>query len=412
MKHWAVYLKFLIVLGLLASAIIAYSGNRADLKSPDRRYLKSLKGLQHEPSELFRRIIISHIKPHIGNGAENSPAIAVGLVTGQGDVVVGLGSREIDKKLPPDGDTLFGIGSITKLLTGLILAQAIDNGDMSLSTKANKWLDKKVQIDDRITLTHLVTHSSGLPNFPENIAKRDNFSEDPETSKFMPAKNYSKTDLGNCLKNKNCRPQKPPGEHYLYSNLGIGLLSIALQNRYGFSDFNRLNQAKITQVLYMENTSTDIPSFLEKHKDNIAQGYQYLADSHSLKPVPFTDMGILAGSGGLISSVNDMNKFLRMITGLSHGSLERAAKQFQIELGDSDKPGLKIGYAHKIQRSSDGGNIHSKAGNTAGYSAIVLWRDNPKVGLIILANRGKFRQVSSISNKLLEAITHQIKLMQ
>ncbi|MCP4263335.1 MAG: beta-lactamase family protein [Planctomycetes bacterium] len=416
MKHWKVYLKFLIILGLLANTTIACSGNRAGLKSPDRRYLKTSKDLRkvdprsnEQSLKLFRSIIISHIKNNIGNrGAENSPAIVAGLVTGKGDVVVGLGSREIYKNLPPDGDTLFGICSVSKVFTGLMLAKAVTNGDISLSDKANKWLEDTIQINDGITLKHLISHFSGLPNFPENINKRVNDSEDPEISKLMPCKNYSKTDLENSLKNKNSRPLKLPRDRYLYSNLGIGILSIALENRYGFNDFNSMNQALITNVLNMDNTSTNIPSFLEKHKTNLAQGYA--ASIKGLQAVPFSDMGILAGSGELISNANDMNKLLKSLTGLLPGSLDAAVKESKRKLAKIQKM-KSIGYALDIRPASDGGNIYYKTGSCAGFTAIMLWRDKPKIGLIMLANRGKFRLLP-ISKRLLEAITHQLKVMQ
>ena len=362
-----------------------------------------------EALTLFRRIITNQVQPYVGShGAQTSPAIVVGLVTAKGEVVEAFGTREINKNLPPDGDTLFGIGSISKLFTGLILAKVVANGDIRLSDKANKYLEPSIQIDHAITLKQLVTHFSGLSNFPGNIATPDNDDEDMKPNALMPAKNYSKNDLAKCLATHNCRPLNPPGKRYLYSNLGIGLLSIALQNQSGFSDFNSMNQANITQAIQMNDTSTNITDFLEKHKRNYAQGY--MARNQSLMPVPFSEMGILAGSGELISTANDMNKLLKSLTGLSTNALAPAVKEAECELAEVE-PGIKISYAQEIRLASDGGKIHYKSGLTAGYSAIMLWRDNPKVGLIILANRGKFRPLLSTSNRLFEIITRQLQAM-
>lgn len=408
MKDWTACLAMVTIYFFLGLTIDSCYG--AEIKSMPRPYPKLAQKptpdgpqLKERRVDVLRQIVINHIKEHVGSEGEKSPAMAVGVVTELDDVAVGLGTRELDKHLPPDGDTLFGLGSITKLFTGVILAQAVAKGDVSLSAKANEWLNGSLRIDDRITLKHLVTHRSGLPNLPENVARRDDM-EDHETLELMPAKGYSYEDLASCLQQSHCQPETIPGEHYAYSNLGAGLLSIALQKRYGLDDFNSLNRAKITQPLNMENTSTMIPAFLEKHQDDIAQGY-VPAGPRSLKPVDFSGMGILAGVGELISCVHDMNKFLRMITGLSAGALEKAAQEAQRQLGETDQPGLGTAYGHNTRQTRDGRTVHFKAGVTAGYSALIMWQDDPKVGIIILANRGRFRQLMPISKHMLETIS-------
>ncbi|WP_175530228.1 serine hydrolase domain-containing protein [Desulfobacula phenolica] len=354
-------------------------------------------------------MIIQNIKPYIGQGsAEKSPAIAVGLVTRHGEVVVALGNRDIFTHKPPDGNTLFGIGSVSKLFTGLILANAVANKELSLSDKANDWLEEQIHIDDRITLQQLVSHFSGLPNFPDNIMEQTDRSWNRETAMLMPAKDYSRKHLKNCLTKKLCCPRHVPGKKYLYSNMGIGLLSIVLQNRYGFNDFNTLNQEKITHVLSMKKTATNIPSFIKQNKANLAQGYQYIPEYHRLKPVPFSNMGVLAGAGELISCVNDMNLLLNALTGLSKSPLGNAAKELKKELGGSNQPSVSTAYAHKVRSARDGGKIHFKTGYTAGYSAIVIWRDMPKIGLVVLSNRGKFPTVP-LSQRLMGRVTQLLK---
>lgn len=365
-----------------------------------------------DPSfEPFNRMIIQSIQPFIGNdSADKSPAIAVGLVTKKGETAVAMGNRGLFSVLSPDGDTLFGIGSVSKLFVGLILANAVANEELSLTDKANNFLDKDIQIDDRITLRHLVTHYSGLPNFPDNITERDDRFSNKKNASLMPAQDYSRKDLTNCLANNQCSTVQPPGTKYLYSNLGIGLLSLILENRYGFNDFRSLNQAKITNVLNMHKTGTNNPVFLQKNKNNLAQGYLYDSELAHLKPVPFSGMGILAGSGELITSVNDMNKLLVVLTGLSRSTLGNAVNEVERELENTDQPRIKKAYAHRVGQSEDGEKIHFKAGHTAGYSAIIIWRKNPEVGLVVLSNQGNFKKpLLQLSKVLMGRITHQLK---
>lgn len=417
MKRFTVCVKHLIIICLLVTTNIACLGGVNDVEPSGQSSAAPQFIPQARPSQsdeealtLFRSIITKNIKQYTENqSVQTSPAIVVGLVTRKGEVVEAFGTRDINRVLPPDGNTLFGIGSISKVFTGLMLAEAVVNGDMSLSDKANDRLDgSTIKIDDGITLHQLVTHYSGLPSFPGNISSQDNGSKDAKTRILMPAKDYNKKNLIKCLQTDKCEPENPPGSLYRYSNLGISVLSIALQNYYGFSDFNSLTQAHITQVLNMDNTTTNIPRFLEKYKANIAQGYT--VRQNNLKPVPFPYMGILAGSGGLISCANDMNKLLKALTGLSTVTLAPAVKEAERELAEI-RPGLMIAYAHEVKRIMNGDKIHFKSGLTAGYSAIMLWRDNPKVGLILLANRSKFRPLMPNSIRVLKEVTQLLETM-
>ncbi|WP_289022035.1 serine hydrolase domain-containing protein [Desulfobacter postgatei] len=358
-------------------------------------------------NEFFTTLIIHNVEPHVGKyGQDKSPGIAVGLVTREGDIALGFGQVNIGLPMPVDGNTIFGIGSISKLFTGLILANGVAHGELSLSDKANKWLKKDMQIDDRITLRHLVSHYSGLPNFPGNIISRKEVSWDKETAELMPAKDYTRQNLTDCIKQHVCDPdQGVPGKKYIYSNLGIGLLSIVLQNRYGFSDFETLNREKLTNVLNMKRTATNIPDFIRRNKSNMAQGYQYDGQSNRFKPVVLSDMGVLAGAGELVSCANDMNLLMGQLIGLRPGSLDMAAREAQRVLGDVEPEGTKVAYAHEIKYIRSGAEIHFKTGATPGFTGIVMWRDKPKVGLVILSNRGRFKILKPLSQKLMGTIS-------
>ncbi|MGD9171353.1 MAG: serine hydrolase [Candidatus Thiodiazotropha sp.] len=361
------------------------------------------------PLEFYRRVLVKNLRQHVGaHGEHKAPGIAVGLVTEQGDLALGLGQREIGKRLGVDRDTLFGIGSVSKLFVGMAMAKAVVDGNLNYTTKANDWLDESLQVDDRITLGHLVTHRSGLPNFPRNIYKRHNTSKKQTLQQVMPAKNYSKANLASCLKQNGCLTSTPPGSDYGYSNLGIGLLSIALQNRFGYKNPNELTRKLITERLNMGRTNMNEPDYLDRYRDDLAQGYRYQGLTFEFDPVPLSEMGVLAGSGELVSTVNDMNRFLRVLTGLESGELKRAAEEMNRPLEATSRDEVKIGYAHQIRRARDGSEIHWKSGATAGYTAIILWQTEPKVGLVVLSNRGKMKALEATGKRLFSLIARQL----
>jgi len=80
------------------------------------------------------------------------------------------------------------------------------------------------------------------------------------------------------------------------------------------------------------------------------------------------------------------------------------------ELENTNQPGVKKAYAHRVRQAKDGGIIHFKFGQTPGYSAVILWRKNPELGLILLSNRGNFHQpMLELSQKLMGRITQKLK---
>jgi CubicO group peptidase (beta-lactamase class C family) len=396
---------------VLASAVVCYpqqaftiNHNRSD------RYISVTAQQQALSLEHCRLILLENLQQYVGvDGEDKAPGIAVGLVTEQGDLAFGLGQREIGDYLSVDSDTMFGIGSVSKLFVGMVLAEAVVDGELNCTTMANDWLDSFLQIDSRITLGHLVTHHSGLPNFPGNIYTRPNAPEDPVLRQLMPAKDYNKANLAGCLIQNECLPSTPPGSQYGYSDLGIGILSIALENRYGYQSAGELIQTIITERLNMGRTTMNEPDFLARYQDDLTQGYLYQESTAEFDPVPLSDMGILAGSCELISSVNDMNSFLKVLTGLESGALERAAEEMNRSLEVMSQGQVMVGYAHEIMRRPDGSKIHWKGGGTAGYTAMVLWQTEPKAGLVILSNRGQMEALKATVKRLFNQIARQLQ---
>ena len=106
------------------------------------------------------------VEKHVGG-------IVVGLVDEHGSRVVSCGHLDNGTGQEMNGDTLFELGSITKTFTALLLQDMIAHGEMKLDNPVAKYLPPSVKVPSRhgreITLRHLVTHTSGLPFFPNNL---------------------------------------------------------------------------------------------------------------------------------------------------------------------------------------------------------------------------------------------------
>lgn len=171
---------------------------------------------------------------------------------------------------------------------------------------------------------------------------------------------------------------------YIYSNLGIGILGMALQDRLGFSSFDEMLKARITTILGMENTGINTSSFISNKNIHIAPGYGINAGK--LTEIPYTDMGELSPSGAIVTTANDMLKFLDVLIGIGTYSLDQSSKLFITPLETIDATKM-VGYALTIEDAGSDSPTYFKSGGTKGFSAFIIWKRNPQIGIIILANK-------------------------
>lgn len=359
------------------------------------RQLASMKEILNSVSQATPDLVDS-----TGLSAEHTPGLVVGVVTEAGKEVMGFGKTHIQSGLTPNGDTYFGIGSVTKVFTGLVLADAVQKKIVGLDDSANKYLQSDLKLPtDTITLRQLVTHTSGLPNFPTNLTQFRDLDNDgiADSNKSSPGRNYAREYLSQYLKSGPNLSFKP-GQSALYSNLGIGILGIALQSKLNYASFDAMTSAKMTQLLGMKRTQANTPEMQNENLDNKAQGYA--VEGAEFSPVPFADMGVLDGAGELVSSANDMLKFLEGMAGISHTPLSSAFTEANRSLSSQGEN--QMAYASAIVPSGKGGVYYFKPGATPGYSALILWRTQPKIGIVLLSNRGSFKKLDAFGKKLIE----------
>jgi serine-type D-Ala-D-Ala carboxypeptidase/endopeptidase len=172
------------------------------------------------------------LQERVGNDREKIGIVAV-VSDRAGSRLVAYGSPGTADNRKLDGDTVFEIGSITKVLTALILADMVERGEVAMTDPVANYLPASVKVPEfqgkPITLLDLATYTSGLPNMP------DNFALSPRDPNFWinPFADYTVDRLYAFLSGHAL--QYEPGTHYEYANLGFGLLGHALARRAGKS---------------------------------------------------------------------------------------------------------------------------------------------------------------------------------
>ena len=158
----------------------------------------------------IRQILVDRIDKY-----QQSVGIVVGVIGPNGRRIVAYGKLDQGSLQPLNGDTIFEIGSITKVFTSLLLADMAQRGELALDDPIAKYLPTGVKLPERgrqITFQALATHTSGLPADPPDLSSRDPAN---------PLADYSVEQLYAFL--SNYALTHDVGSRYEYSNLGAAL---------------------------------------------------------------------------------------------------------------------------------------------------------------------------------------------
>jgi serine-type D-Ala-D-Ala carboxypeptidase/endopeptidase len=304
----------------------------------------------------------------VGPREANAGMVAV-AVDRSGAHAISHGSSGI-ANLAMDGDTVFEIASITKVLTALLLADMAARGEVSFDDPVANYLPQSATLGVRgrpITLLDLATYTSGLPGMPNNLPPGWQTSPNP-LADYTPDSLYAFLS--------GYTPDYEPGTHYQYANLGYGLLGLALARRAG-KDYEALLVERICDPLGLAHTRITLSPDMRKH---VAQGHNL-----GMEPAQLLDMPALQGAGAVRATANDLIVFLRACMGLDRTPLDGAFARLLETRKATPLPGTDAGLGWFIS-SDDGEQIAWKTGATSGYGAFVGFSTQERRGAIVLTN--------------------------
>jgi CubicO group peptidase (beta-lactamase class C family) len=320
-----------------------------------------------------------------------APGIVVGLIDEKGPRVFARGVMKAGGTNAVGDDTIFEIGSITKVFTSLLLQDMAGRRELKLDDPISKFLPASVKTPARngkqITLLDLATHTSGLPRLPDNLSRwylllhADN-----------PYAGYTVAKLYEFL--SGYKLTRDIGAQYEYSNVGAGLLGYLLSLAAG-TNYESLVIHRICEPLRMNSTRIVLSPELQAR---FASGH-----SESGKPVHQWDFTpALEGCGALRSSVNDLLKFLaaNLAAKGSPASSSVNSDPDQVTDRDAGVPSLAESMAktHQARREADfGGKValgwHISTdglvwhnGGTGGFRSYMGFDPQSHRGVVVLAN--------------------------
>lgn len=328
------------------------------------------------------------------------PGLSVAIVK-QNRVIYarGFGSRNLKDNLPATPHTLYGIGSCTKSFTALAIMQLVEQGKLSLQDPVNKYLPLKIGgKDNPITIHHLLTHSSGMPNLglaTSIIYKMNEIYED-----WTPMSSFE--DLMLHINGASEEVAAKPGERFFYFNEGYTLLGEIIQ-RVSKMKYEDYIKEKILKPLKM-NKSTFLKEEFKKDSDAMTPYFiQSKKGTITVPPVAHPFHNFIYAPGGLISSVMELANYL--IATMNNGLLEdtkilgasllEEMRKIHIETkgwakahayGSQGKEGY--GYGWGIYENFLGHKLVRHGGSTAVSSAYLAFVPELKIGVAGAANVG------------------------
>jgi len=215
-----------------------------------------------------------------------------------------IGYRYIDgsNKVAADENTMYRIGSISKMFTAVMVFQLIDEGKLHLDDKLSKWFPS-IPNAAEITIAHMLAHHSGIHNFTDVPDYRSWYTR-PQTEAEI---------VKLIARNK---PDFEPGKKGEYSNSNFTLLGFIVEH-VGKRPYAQALQTRVCDKAGLRNTH--LGGNVDKTQ-NEAFSYNYIAGNWVVEPS--TDMSVPGGAGAVVSTPSDLTMF---ITALFRGRLMSAA---------------------------------------------------------------------------------------
>lgn len=293
------------------------------------------------------------------------------LVAENGKVIYkgAFGMANMEWSIPNTPETKFRLGSITKQFTSVLTLQLVEKGKLNLDGKISDYLpDYRKDIGDKVTIHHLLTHTSGIPSYTGQPGFFENVSRNP----------YKVTDF--VAKYTSGNLEFEPGSKFAYNNSGYFLLGAIIERVTG-KTYEQALQENIFSPLGMKNTGYDHHNTLMEKR---ASGYARSLDGYT--NAPYLDMSIPYAAGSLYSTVDDLylwDQALYTDKVLSAKSKELMYKPFLenyaygwVVTDLSYKP-----QGQPVQSIRHGGGIN-------GFTTMIVRLVNQKNLIVILDNTG------------------------
>lgn len=311
---------------------------------------------------------------------EVADGLSIGFIEGKNYGVVHAGAAVDGEKAT--SRTIYEIGSITKVFTSLLLADAVTRGDVVLDQSAkvsNRAEIRLPKLDGQsISWLQLSTHRSGLPRLPSNLQPIDLMN---------PYRNYDAKEAAKFL--SSFQLSRAPGATQEYSNFAVSVLGYLVAEKAGQS-YEDLLKKRIADPLGMSDCAIKLTSEQTKRFATPHNAFGSTASPWTFSNLP--------GAGGIRASMRDMMRFAKAQLTPPDNNLGKAIELAWKKHTDADASGSAMGLGWMIMVD---GQTRWHNGQTGGYHSALFINRATKTAAIILCNTAVVKEIDELAIKII-----------
>ncbi len=282
-------------------------------------------------------------------------------------LLTGHGVANVEWGVPMPGDAMLEVGSVAKQFTAAAILQLLDAGALSLDDEITRWVPDLDTDGQRVTLRHLLDHTSGIFRF----------AEEPEWERnwFIPG-----------LSRDAARPlirltpfRFAPGVAQAYNNAGFWLLGLVVERASGLP----LEQYLATRIFAPLGMTRS--SFCNSMENVPRRAHGYFLQGGTVRRAPMVSYGWVFAPGAVCSTAGDLVTWLRALHG---GTVLSPASYALMTSASTLLDGTALQYGLGIKVGTDlGGNRYIGHGGTApGFRADATWYPDAQLAVVVLMN--------------------------
>jgi CubicO group peptidase (beta-lactamase class C family)/D-alanyl-D-alanine dipeptidase len=308
------------------------------------------------------------------------PGLSIALVDDQQIVwSQGFGMADPKNKIHATAETVYRIGSVSKLFTDIGIMQLVERGELSLDAPITDYLPDfkpKNPFGTPITLRRLMSHRSGLLREPPV----GNYFETSEPSLAATVRSLNETEL-----------VFAPNTHTKYSNAAIAVVGDVLET-HSHQAFPEYLKAAVLEPMGLRHSSFEPDSAVVK---NLAKAEMWTYDGTKFQ-APTFQLG-MAPAGSMYSTVNDLGRFVGVLLAhgkTANGAILKPATLEQMWSPQFPNPGGRVFGLGFIVRSLDGHRLVGHGGAIYGFATTVDLLPEDKMGVVLVATRDAVNAVT------------------
>ena len=326
--------------------------------------------------------VVETLRPFIQQqmAEKELPALSIAIIDDQQIVwAEGFGMADPKSKIPATADTVYRIGSVSKLFTDIAIMQLVERGELNLDAPVTDYLPDfhpRNPFGTPITLRQLMSHRSGLLREPPV----GNYFETSQPTLAATVQSLNNTEL-----------VFPPNTHTKYSNAAIAMVGYVLETR-SHEPFAKYLKSSVLDPMGLRHSSFEPePEIIA----NLAKGEMWTYDGLNFQ-APTFQLG-MAPAGSMYSTVNDLGHFVSVL--LAQGKTENGAilkpatleQMWSPQFPNPDGRVFGLGF---IVRSLDGHRLVGHGGAIYGFATTVDLLPEDKVGVVLVATKDAVNAVT------------------